>query len=93
MSGKKARPLQTPRNMGVSFTMAPGLCKIRQGLKQSTTGSTMARSESKVVHGIVEKFLFVITVILNENTYRIISVHKTTRHEQERYFKGCSLFS
>jgi uncharacterized protein len=37
--------------------------------------------------------LFVLTVVLDENICRIISARKATRHEQEEYFQGGSLFS
>jgi uncharacterized DUF497 family protein len=37
--------------------------------------------------------LFVVTVMVDENIYRIISARKATRHEQEQYFQGGSLFS
>jgi uncharacterized protein len=37
--------------------------------------------------------LFVVTVMQDESTCRIISARKATRHEQEQYFKGGPLFS
>jgi uncharacterized DUF497 family protein len=37
--------------------------------------------------------LFVVTVMPSENICRIISARKATRHEQEQYFQGGSLFS
>jgi uncharacterized DUF497 family protein len=37
--------------------------------------------------------LFVVTIMPDENIFRIISARKATRHEQERYFQGGSLFS
>ena len=39
------------------------------------------------------KVLFVVTVLAEENVCRIISARKATRHEQEQYFQGGSLFS
>jgi uncharacterized protein len=39
------------------------------------------------------KILFVVTVMPDENLCRIISARKATRHEQEQYFQGGSLFS
>jgi uncharacterized protein len=39
------------------------------------------------------KVLFVVTVTPDENVCRIISARKATRHEQEQYFQGGSLFS
>jgi uncharacterized DUF497 family protein len=41
-------------------------------------------------HGQV---LLVVTVMPDEKTCRIISARKATRHEQEQYFQGGSLFS
>ncbi|MGE0424746.1 MAG: BrnT family toxin [Reyranellaceae bacterium] len=41
-------------------------------------------------HGEV---LFVVTVMPDENTCRIISARKATRHEQEKYYQGGPLFS
>lgn len=37
--------------------------------------------------------LFIVTVMPDENICRIISARKATRHEQEQYFQGGSLFS
>jgi uncharacterized DUF497 family protein len=37
--------------------------------------------------------LFVVTAMQDENVCRIISARKATRHEQEQYFQGGSLFS
>ena len=37
--------------------------------------------------------LFVVTVMPVQNICRIISARKATRHEQEQYFQGGSLFS
>jgi uncharacterized DUF497 family protein len=37
--------------------------------------------------------LLVVTVVPDENICRIISARKATRHEQEQYFQGGSLFS
>ena len=37
--------------------------------------------------------LFVVVVMPDENICRIISARKATRHEQEQYFQGGSLFS
>jgi len=39
------------------------------------------------------RVLFVVTVTRDENTCRIISARKATRHEQETYFKGGPLSS
>jgi uncharacterized DUF497 family protein len=39
------------------------------------------------------KVLFVVTVMADENICRIVSARKATRHEQEQYFQGGSLFS
>jgi uncharacterized DUF497 family protein len=39
------------------------------------------------------KILFVVTAMPDENLCRIISAPKATRHEQEQYFQGGSLFS
>jgi uncharacterized DUF497 family protein len=39
------------------------------------------------------KILLVVTVMPDENLCRIISARKATRHEQEQYFQGGSLFS
>jgi uncharacterized DUF497 family protein len=41
-------------------------------------------------HGEV---LFVVTVMPAEDILRIISARKATRHEQEQYYQGGSLFS
>jgi uncharacterized DUF497 family protein len=38
------------------------------------------------------RVLFVVTVMREEDVCRIISARKATRHEQEQYFKGGSLF-
>jgi hypothetical protein len=37
------------------------------------------------------KILFVVTTMPDENTSRIISARKATRHEQEQYFKAGTL--
>jgi uncharacterized DUF497 family protein len=34
------------------------------------------------------RVLFVVTTLRNEDTYRIISARKATRHEQDRYYAG-----
>jgi uncharacterized DUF497 family protein len=85
-NGKAAENL---RKRGVDFAGAIAAAvpsKMRTVWKKSTRGS----SEERIpVIGIARGgVLFVIVTLRGEDSCRIISARKATRHEQDRYYAG-----
>jgi uncharacterized DUF497 family protein len=76
------------RKHGVEFAEAIVALKDPRRLEQIDDRFTYDEERTLVIgmgHGRV---LFVVTTLRTEETYRIISARKATRHEQDRYYTG-----
>src|SRR5262245_64540604 len=78
---------------GISFTAAA--LALEDPYKIETLDDRFDYGEERIQNLCMDRgeVLFVVTVTPDENTCRIISARKASRHEQEQYFQNGSLFS
>ncbi len=84
-NGKAAENL---RKHGVDFTDAIAALEDTNRLEDIDTRSEYAEERIQVIGMARSNVLFVIVTLRDENTCRIISARKATRHEQDRYYAG-----
>jgi uncharacterized protein len=76
------------RKHGVDFATAIAALEDPDRLEDIDTTNDGEEERVRVIgmaHGTV---LFVVTTLRSEDTCRIISARKATRHEQDRYYAG-----
>jgi uncharacterized DUF497 family protein len=84
-----AKEAQNRRKHGVNF--ADAIAALEDPNRIEDIDAQLEYGEERIgvtgmaAHG---KVLFVITTLRGENTCRIISARKATRHEQDRYYAG-----
>ncbi len=87
-NGTTAKPPKIFASMMWILRMPLLPSNIRTVSKRSTAGSSMARSVFRSIGMAHNKVLFVVVTLPGEDTCRIISARKATRHEQDRYYAG-----
>jgi uncharacterized DUF497 family protein len=83
--GKAAQNL---RKHGVDFGEAIVALEDPRRLEEIDDRYTYDEERTLVIGMGLGRVLFVVTTLRNEDTYRIISARKATRHEQDRYYTG-----
>ena len=78
---------------GISFTAAARA--LEDPCKAEVVDDRFDYGEERTQNLCMDRgrVLFVVIVMLDKNTCRIISARKATRHEQEQYFEGGPLRS
>ena len=76
------------RKHGVDFNDAVAALQDPNRLEDIDAEFEYDEERIKVIGMAYGKVLFVVTTLRGENTYRIISARKATRHEQDRYYAG-----
>jgi uncharacterized DUF497 family protein len=76
------------RKHGVDFNDAIAALQDPNRVEEIDTDFDYGEERVKVVGMAYGAVLFVITTLRGENTCRIISARKATRHEQDRYYAG-----
>ena len=84
-NGKAADNL---RKHGVDFTDAIAALEDANRLEEIDTRFEYGEERIQVIGVGRGRVLFVIVTARDENTRRIISARKATRHEQDRYYAG-----
>ncbi len=84
-SGKAAA---NRRKHGVDFEDAIAALEDPNRLEEIDTRFVYAGERIQVIGMAYSKVLFVIVTLPGEDTCRIISARKATRHEQDRYYAG-----
>jgi uncharacterized protein len=84
-NGKAAENL---RKHGVDFTDAIAALEDTNRLEEIDTRFEYGEERIQVVGMARGDVLFVIVTLRDEDTCRIISARKATRHEQDRYYAG-----
>ena len=84
-NGKAAENL---RKHGVDFTDAIAALEDTNRLEEIDTRFEYGEDRIQVVGMARDDVLFVIVTLRDEDTCRIISARKATRHEQDRYYPG-----
>jgi uncharacterized DUF497 family protein len=76
------------RKHGVDFLDAIAALEDPNRLEE-INDNTVSGEERNIVIGLArDRVLFVVTTYRTEDTCRIISARKATRHEQDRYYAG-----
>ena len=76
------------RKHGVDFTDAIAALEDTNRLEEIDTRFEHGEERTQVVGMARGRVLFVIVTLRDEDTCRIISARKATRHEQDRYYAG-----
>jgi uncharacterized DUF497 family protein len=76
------------RKHGVDFADAIGALEDPNRLEEVDARFVYDEERVQVVGMTRSKVLFVIVTLPDEDTCRIISARKATRHEQDRYYAG-----
>jgi uncharacterized DUF497 family protein len=76
------------RKHGVDFEDAISALQDPNRLEEIDTRFVYGEERFQVIGMAYSKVLFVIVTLPDEDTYRIISARKATRHEQDRYYAG-----
>ena len=84
-NGKAAENL---RKHGVDFADAIAALEDANRLEEIDTGFAYGEERIQVIGMAHSNVLFVIVTQRGEDSYRIISARKATRHEQDRYYAG-----
>ena len=84
-NGKAAENL---RKHGVDFTDAVAALEDRNRLEDIDTRFEYGEERVQVIGMAGGDVLFVIVTLRDEDSCRIISARKATRHEQDRYYAG-----
>jgi uncharacterized DUF497 family protein len=75
------------RKHGVDFVTAIGALEDPNRLEDAD-GTCAEEERIRVIGMAYGTVLFVVTTMRSEETCRIISARKATRHEQDRYYAG-----
>jgi uncharacterized DUF497 family protein len=84
-NGKAAENL---RKHGVDFRDAIAALEDLNRLEEIDTRFEYGEERVQVIGMARDDVLFVIATLRDEDTCRIISARKATRHEQDRYYEG-----
>ncbi len=84
-NGKAAENL---RKHGVDFTDAVAALEDRNHLEDIDTRFEYGEERVQVIGMAGGDVLFVIVTLRDEDSCKIISARKATRHEQDRYYAG-----
>ena len=84
-NGKAAENL---RKHGVDFADAIAALEDTNRLEEIDTRFACGEERIQVIGMARSNVLFVIVTMPGEDSYRIISARKATRHEQDRYYAG-----
>ena len=84
-NGKAAENL---RKHGVDFADAIAALEDPNRLEEIDTRSEYSEERIQVIGMVRGDVLFVIVTLRGEDSCRIISARKATRHEQDRYYAG-----
>ena len=76
------------RKHGVDFAEAIVALEDPRRLEQVDHRFTYDEERTRVIGMGRGRVLFVVTALRKDDTYRIISARKATRHEQDRYYTG-----
>jgi uncharacterized DUF497 family protein len=76
------------RKHGVDFTDAIAALEDKNRLEEIDARFVYDEERTQVIGVAHDKVLFVIMTLPGEDTCRIISARKATRHEQDRYHAG-----
>jgi uncharacterized DUF497 family protein len=76
------------RKHGVDFAEAILALEDPKRLEEIDDRFTYDEERARVIGMGRGRVLFVVTTLRSEDTYRIISARKATRHEQNRYYAG-----
>jgi uncharacterized protein len=79
---------QNLRKHGVDFGEAIIALEDPRRLEEIDDRFTYDEERTLVIGMGRSRVLFVVTTLRDEDTYRIISARKATRHEQDRYYAG-----
>jgi uncharacterized DUF497 family protein len=84
-NGKAAENL---RKHGVDFADAIAALEDPNRLEEIDTRSEYSEERIQVIGMVRGDVLFVIVTLRGEDSCRIVSARKATRHEQDRYYAG-----
>ena len=84
-NGKAAENL---RKHGVDFADAIAALEDSNRLEEIDTRFAYGEERIQVIGLARNDVLFVIVTLRGEDSYRVISARKATRHEQDRYYAG-----
>ena len=73
---------------GVDFADAIAALEDANRLEEIDTRFACGEERLQVIGMVRSDVLFVIVTMCSEDSYRIISARKATRHEQDRYYAG-----
>ncbi len=76
------------RQHGVDFTDAIAALEDPNRLEEIDAQFQYGEERIRIIGMARGKVLFVVTTLRGEDTCRIISARKATRHEQDRYYAG-----
>ena len=76
------------RKHGVDFTDTIAALEDPNRLEETDSEFEYGEERIKVIGTAHDKVLFVVTTLRGDDTCRIISARKATRHEQDRYYAG-----
>jgi uncharacterized protein len=83
-----AKETQNRRKHGVEFVDAIAALEDPNRLEDIDAQIEHGEERMKVIGVAHDRVLFVVTAFRGEDTCRIISARKATRHEQDRYYAG-----
>jgi len=76
------------RTHGVDFMDAIAALEDPNRLEEAEVELEHGEERIRVIGRSHDKVLFVVTTLRGDDTCRIISARKATRHEQDRYYAG-----
>ena len=82
------KAVENLRKHGVDFADAIAALEDANRLEEIDTRFAYGEERIQVIGTARSNVLFVIVTLRNEDSCRIISARKATRHEQDRYYAG-----
>jgi uncharacterized DUF497 family protein len=81
-----AKAIENRRKHGIDFTDAIGAIEDPNRLEEIDDRFEYGEERMRAIGMAIHNILFVITTTHGDDTCRIISARRATRHEQERYY-------
>jgi uncharacterized DUF497 family protein len=80
------KAIENRRKHGIDFTDAIGAIEDSNRLEEIDDRFEYGEERMRIIGMAIHHILFVITTTRGDDTCRIISARRATRHEQERYY-------
>ena len=81
-----AKAIENRRRHGIAFADAIAAVEDPNRLEEIDDRFEYGEERTRVIGMAIHNILFVITTTRGDDTCRIISARRATRHEQERYY-------